>query len=120
MMNMTSREEINEVPKYKKKSTSKGLPRSKHKHIYETVLLTTISETQDYKTGLKKKVYRSFPTKVCSICGRIDKVDRESSYYIEEQNGYQFLFSPKLSDKALSLPRWTCNSFDKFAIKEIE
>lgn len=117
---MDSREEINEVPKYKKKSQAKGQPRSNHKHTYETVLLTTISETQDYKTGLKKKIYNSFPTKVCTICGRIDKVDWDSSYYIEEQKGYPFLCSPKLSDKALSLSRWICNSFDKFATKEVE
>lgn len=35
---------LNEEPKYRKRSTAKGQPRSKHKHIYEVVLLTTKHE----------------------------------------------------------------------------
>jgi hypothetical protein len=36
-----------EVGKYRKRSKAKGQPRSKHKHIYETVLLITSYEVPD-------------------------------------------------------------------------
>ena len=113
---------IHEEPKYKKKAPSKGLPRSKHKHIYKTVLLTTEYETHDIKTGLPTKFCRSLPTKVCTICGRIDKIDLDDSYYLNEKVSTPYIiFNYKLSEKALRLPKWYAEGyFAKFAIKEKE
>lgn len=108
-----------EVGKYKKRSTTKGQPRAKHKHEYETVLLIRESEVSDLHTGKQKKIQTKFPTKVCQICGRIDYVDNDPSYYnmdIVKGLPYQ-IYDKKLSEKAAMLPKWFCSSFDKFAHK---
>lgn len=109
-----------EEPKYKKKSKSKGQPRSKHKHIYETVLLTKDYHTTDYKTGKPKITQTIFPTKVCTICGRVDEVDKDQSFYIKKTvPDLPFVvYENVLSEKALNLPKWYAKDFwDKFAIK---
>ena len=110
-----------EIPAYKKKSTKKGQPRSKHKHIYETVLLTRNYHFSDFKTGRPKVNQTILPTKVCTICGRIDGVDSDPSYYVEKpvQHPLFVVYDTELSDQALSLPKWYVEDFwDKFAIKE--
>lgn len=108
---------IEDEPKYKKKSTAKGQPRSKHKHIYETVLLTTKHE---FNFGEQRISYSSMPTKVCTICGRIDDVVWDKDYYTETKvDNITFVaYSKELSEKASSLPKWHCNFFDKFAVKD--
>ena len=108
-----------EVGKYKKRSTAKGQPRSKHKHKYETVLLIRESEVPDLHTGKQKKIQNKFPTKVCQLCGRIDYVDQDPSYYnIDVVKGLPYhIYDKKLSEKAEMLTKWFCNSFDKFAHK---
>lgn len=111
---------VDDEPKYKKKSAGKGQPRSKHKHIYETVLLTKDYHTTDYKTGKPIITKSILPTKVCVICGRIDKVDDDPSYYIKTPvTNIPFLASVKeLSEEALNLPKWYAEDFwDKFAVK---
>lgn len=111
---------VNEELKHKKKSTSKGLPRSKHKHTYETVLLTKDYHTTDYKTGKPKITQTTLPTKVCTICGRIDEVDKDQSFYIRKTvTDLPFIvYKDVLSEKALNLPKWHAKDFwDKFAIK---
>ena len=112
---------IDEETKHKKKSKSKGQPRSKHKHIYETVLLTKNYHTTNFKTGRPNVVQTMLPTKVCTVCGRIDRFDDDPSYYAEEPvSNIPFLSSKKvLSEKALGLPKWYVKDFwDKFSIKE--
>ena len=42
---------LDEEPKHKKKSKGNGEPRSKHKHVYETVLLHRHYRFIDHKTG---------------------------------------------------------------------
>ena len=102
---------LNDEPKHKKKSTAKGLPRSKHKHIYETVLLESDYHHTDFKTGADKIIKIFTPTKVCTICGRIDRVDKDPSYYRDST-------VKELNEKALNLPRWYVQDyFDKFAVK---
>lgn len=111
---------LNEEPKHKKKSKSKGQPRADHKHIYETVLLIRDYHTTDYKTGKPEVNQTILPTKVCTICGRIDQTDNDQSFYIEKPiPNLPFLaFENTLSDKALSLPKWYAEDFwDKFAKK---
>ena len=112
--------ECNDEPKYKKKSKAKGQPRSKHKHEYETVLLTKHFTTHNIKTGLQEDHIAQHPTKVCTICGRIDYIDWYPSYYIHKViDGLPFIANERdLSDKALLLPKWHCNFFDKFAVKD--
>lgn len=109
-----------EETRHRKKSTAKGLPRSKHKHIYETVLLKRYYNHTDFKTGKPVITCSELPTKVCKICGRVDRVDRDPSYYVHNQ--IQDLpwrvYSTELSEKALQLPKWYINDFfDKFAIE---
>lgn len=111
---------INEEPKHRKKSKGNGLPRSKHKHIYETVLLYRYYHHTDLKTGGDKVTERVTPTKVCSICGRVDYVDHDPSYYtFVPIKSLPVLCSEKvLTEKALSLPKWRLEDcYDKFAIK---
>lgn len=112
---------LNEEPKYKKKSKAKGLARAKHKHQYETVLLIRNYHHKDCKTGAPKITQTSSPTKVCTICGRIDCVDYDRKYYEPEsqsENKFPWIVSSKLNAVALSLPKWhTQDFFDKFAHK---
>lgn len=104
-----------ETPKHKKKSKSQGQPRSKHKHVYETVLLTK------YYQGITETTKTVLPTKVCTICGRVDYVDNDESFYIRKPVTYLpfNVHETVLSEKALSLPKWYTKDFrDKFAAKE--
>ena len=109
-----------EIPAYKKKSTHKGQPRSKHKHIYETVLLRQPYHGVDFKTGKERITVYIRPTKVCTICGRIDDVDDNPLYYVQTPcSNVPFVAHEKeLSEEALRLPKWTTEDFfDKFATK---
>lgn len=108
-----------EVGKYRKKSTAKGQPRSKHKHIYETVLLITPYEVPDVNTGKQIKKEHKYPTKVCTICGRVADIDYDDWWYNKEKHKHLrwVYFTKELSDAALKLPVWFRNDhFDKFAI----
>ena len=107
-----------EIPKYRKKSTSKGQPRSKHKHIYETVLLVRHHEVPDIHTGKQIEKESRYPTKVCTICGRIDEIDYDDKWYNKEEHKHLkwTYFTKELSADALKLPVLTCRGyFDKFA-----
>lgn len=105
-----------EIPTYRKKSKKKGQPRANHKHMYETVLLTRYYH---YNLGEPRTSESKRPTKVCVICGRIDYVDDDPSYYVKNKvPGIPVLaYEKALSEKALSLPKWHTDAFDKFAIK---
>ena len=109
-----------DIPAYKKKSNKKGLPRSKHKHIYETVLLCRNWHYNDPYNSEPKVKQINTPTKVCVICGRVDCLDDDPSYYIKQEVGHLpfLLHKTELSEKALGLPKWYVEDyFDKFAIK---
>lgn len=111
---------INEEPKHKKKSKGNGLPRSKHKHTYETVLLYRYYHFTDCKTGADRMTENAAPTKVCTVCGRVDYADNDPSYYtFMPIANLPFLCREKmLTEKALSLPKWCLKDcYDKFAIK---
>lgn len=104
-----------EIPTYRKKSKKKGQPRADHKHTYETVLLTRYYH---YNLGEPRTSESRLPTKVCTICGRIDYVDHDVSLYdVHPDTKIKWAFAKDLSDKALSLPKWRADSFDKFAVK---
>ena len=107
-----------EVPKYRKKSKAKGLPRADHKHLYETVLLTKRYNGTDFKTGRPRITEHQLPTKVCTTCGRIDYVDRDPKYYVSKQIADLPIMAHEkvLSEEALKLPQWLADDFfDKFA-----
>lgn len=109
-----------EEPKHKKKSKGNGLPRSKHKHIYETVLLIKYYHHNNLLTGASEVTEMTYPTKVCTICGRIGEIDHDESYYIKGDKVTRWLYchSDDLSEKALALPKWYAEDFwDKFAHK---
>jgi hypothetical protein len=110
---------VEEETKYKKKSKNKGLPRSKHKHTYETVLLYRYSHFINVITGKEDVSESVVPTKICSICNRIDDVDL-SYYRYETVNDFMFVFKKReLKEKAFDLPKYYVNDyFDKFAIKK--
>ena len=105
----------NEIPAHKKKSKKKGQPRANHKHMYETVLLvryfrSTIGEPHTFESKL--------PTKVCTICGRIDYVDYDESLYdMRQDDNIKWARTRELSEKALNLPEWYVNDLEKFATK---
>ena len=108
----------NEVPKYRKKSKGKGLPRADHKHLYETVLLTKRYNGTDFKTGRPRITEHQLPTKVCTICGRIDYVDKDPKYYVSKQIADLpvIIHEKVLSEEALKLSQWLADDFfDKFA-----
>ena len=107
-----------EVGKYRKKSRAKGQPRSKHKHIYKTVLLITPYQVPDIHTGKQIEKEHKYPTKVCTICGRVADIDYDDLWYKREEHKHLkwIYFTKELSDAALKLPIWFCNDyFDKFA-----
>ena len=107
-----------EVGKYRKKSKAKGQPRSKHKHIYETVLLITPYQVPDIHTGKQIEKEHRYPTKVCTICGRIDTIDYDEKWYNnEEHRDLRKYFIKDLSEDTLKLPVWFRSNYrDKFAI----
>ena len=106
--------DYNDEPKYRKKSKAKGQPRSKHKHIYEVVLLTR-HFTIPNRFGGVSNYEDVLPARVCNICGRIDEIVLfDDEYYIGPSHRYP----RELSEKALSLPKWHCEYFDKFAVKD--
>ena len=112
-----------DAPAYKKKSKKKGQPRSKHKHIYETVLLINDYHSTDFKTGKPRISQTILPTKVCTICGRIEETDTDESLYKKSSDPTiksWMIWGRELSEKALNLPKWHCNFLDKFAIKTEE
>lgn len=105
-----------EIPAYRKKSKKKGSPRANHKHTYETVLLTRYYHCN---FGEPRVLESKQPTKVCTICGRIDHIDNDESLYeIHSDNKTKWALVKDLSEKALNLPKWHVDAFDKFAIKE--
>lgn len=108
-----------EIPAHKKKSKKKGQPRADHKHAYETVLLTKYYHGTDFKTGKPHVSEQSLPTKVCTVCGRIDDVDWDESYYAKKEVPFiPFVaYSKELTEKALNLQKWHADFFDKFALK---
>ena len=110
---------INEVGKYRKKSTAKGQPRSKHKHIYETVLLITPYQVPNVATGKQMEKEHRYPTRVCTICGRVADIDYDDKWYNKEEHKHLkwIYFTKELSDAALKLPVWVRNDYcNKFAI----
>ncbi len=105
-----------DIPVHKKKSKKKGLHRADHKHTYETVLLTRYYH---FNLGEPHTSESKQPTKVCTICGRIDYVDYDESLYdVHQDTDIKWLFVKALSEKALSLPKWYVDGFGKFATKE--
>lgn len=106
--------------KYRKKSKAKGQPRADHKHIYETVLLTKKYHGTDFKTGRERITETSIPTRVCTVCGRVDCVDKDTKYYVRKPTcDLPFkAYENELSEDALKLPKWLAEDFwDKFAKK---
>ena len=106
-----------EIPAYRKKSKKKGQPRADHKHVYETVLLTRYYHSNLGEPRTSEQVY---PTKVCTICGRIDEIDKDESLYDvhPDPNVKRWMVWRKdLSEKAKGLPKWHADFFDKFATK---
>ena len=100
--------------RHRKKSKAKGLARSKHKHCYETVLLTT-----EYTVNKTTKVSTMTPTKVCTICGRINSVDLNPVFYVKNKipNLPFPVHDRQLSPEALKLDKWHGDLFGKFAVK---
>lgn len=79
--------EEHEIPKYKKKSSKKGQPRAKHKHIYKDCLLMK-------EDGSVSKA------SVCSICGKVDDVKIFESVVSEEHpKCYRMLSNKEILEK---------------------
>lgn len=103
-----------EIPAHKKKSKKKRLSRANHKHIYETVLLT---RHYHFSFGNSDEV---LPTKVCTICGKIGKIDIDESLWKKGPDPTVkkwMVWMKELSEKALALPKWEVEDLEKFAIR---
>ncbi|MEE1502962.1 MAG: hypothetical protein UGF89_01790 [Acutalibacteraceae bacterium] len=59
----------NDIPKHKKKSSAKGTPRADHKHEYETAAIRINRMVQG------KPVKIICKGEVCTICGRVAKLE---------------------------------------------
>jgi hypothetical protein len=107
----------NEVPKHKKKSKKKGLPRADHKHEYKTVLLLNEYEHK-YFPGQSSLIKR--PSKVCTICGRVGDVDMDQYDRVEVQDDLPYkTYKREIRDED-KLEKWYVDDyFDKFA-KRVE
>lgn len=111
---------VNEVPKHKKKSNAKGLPRADHKHTYETGLLYSYIHHKNFlNSGIDRVIECINPTKICVICGRVGKPDNDPIYYTDVQVNLPFVsHREELSEEALRLPKWYIEDwFDKFATR---
>lgn len=109
---------IDDIPKYRKKSSAKGQPRSKHKHCYEPVLLKRRYTYTDSTNGKLKTIFMERPTMVCPICGRVGNIIHDPSFYnkVEKQSTPYRVMASELNEKALKLPKWYIEDFmDKFA-----
>ena len=107
--------EAPETSKYKKRSRSTGLSRSKHKHEYKTVLLTNVwNQSKPHEQEQRVFSYES-ATKVCTICGMIGEVDLD---FYEQGTKGAFLNSSRLKDCAYALEKYITvsdNLGEKFA-----
>lgn len=64
--------------------------------------------------------YTEHPTKVCTICGRIDYADTDPTLYEVDKipNSPYYCWAKTLSEKAKNLPKWHVNGYcEKIAIK---
>jgi hypothetical protein len=106
--------------KHKKKSKSKGMKRSDHKHQYEDVLMTYDYHHTDFLTGKPKVDQYQGVTTVCTICGYVgDAVKDRSKYYDKVQvENFKNVYREVLNEKAMKLPKWRKDLWDKFAVKE--
>lgn len=97
-----------DVPRHKKKSKRRGLPRAKHKHKNTLVWLESYDKDYLVKQGDSNYIRGSrvkHLAEVCIACGRINNV-----YFIPEFEGVKI---PKDDE---SLPVWECDTiWDKFA-----
>ena len=92
-------------------------------NIYETVLLISNYHSTDFKTGKPEVIEMVYPTKVCTICGRVGETDHNDSYYVKDDKTTRWLYchSDGLSEKALKLSKWYRDDyFDKFAFRKKE
>lgn len=104
---------IDEEPKHKKKSKKKGHPRADHRHQYEVVLLSQFFEINVGTIEIRKC---QSVRKVCIICGRIGDYIEDKSYYKPTAGLASCLYwLGEPSEKALALPKWHADLFDKFA-----
>lgn len=104
-----------EEQKYKKKSSSKGLPRSKHKHQYKDVLWET-KYSFNYGKGEQETLIQQ-ARKVCTICGRLG--DTANNYYfVTEETEPIRHQKTHLSPEAMKLEKWVSDDFfSKFATR---
>ena len=95
-----------DVPKHKKKSKKKGLPRADHKHVYKDVLIHSWVKDPFGRNITREHIE---VCEVCTICGRIGDY-LSGMFYDWEKN-------PKGYD-ASQMEHWKKNDWmDKFAEK---
>ena len=91
-----------DISKHKKKKEKKDkTPWNKHKHKYSIVLL-------ECANSIDGTILNKCPSKVCTICGRVDSAVKDGKYYVSKPLTYLpfFLYEKELSEEALKLPVW--------------
>ena len=71
-----------DISKHKKKKEKKDkTPWNKHKHKYSIVLL-------EYANSIDGTILNKCPSKVCTICGRVDSTANDEKYYVSRPLTY--------------------------------
>lgn len=114
----------NDIPKYKKKSTAKAPPKSKHKHLVEPCVVAYSSEWWT-KEHLRTTNKTTIITGYCPICGKIGELKDKSKWYTKD-NGvlnnvewtktvYTAEGNREMNPETRTLPYFEINDpFDKF------
>ena len=82
---MSTFEQYDDIPKYRKKSTAKPPKKSKHKHLCEYCILEYPEDWWNKDTGKKRKMWPHIGV-YCPICGKIGSVtDKERWHKLEKR-----------------------------------
>lgn len=106
--------------KHKKKSKSKGMKRSDHKHQYEDALMSSDYHHIDFKTGRPLVDQYQYVCRVCTTCGYVGDIPKDRSKYYDRVpiENLKSVYKEVLNEKAMKLPKWRKDLWDKFAFKE--
>ena len=92
----------------------------KHKHNYETVLLTCTYHFTYPRTGKITDNQTVLPYDVCTICGRLKHINKDPKYYVRRYLQIEPVpvYEEVLSEEALKLSKWFIDDFGNFAYPE--
>lgn len=81
---MVKYSDINDVPKYRKKSKGSGLKKSNHKHKYEYCVYWFYRESLDKSIGFIPVIEYSIG-EYCPVCGKIGRIRASDDLWTEDE-----------------------------------